>query len=142
MLRRSQTWSRVARRTRRCPFRTDLVSLRTLSPDPISEVVATPPIAAAGVLQAEDSGSPAASQLFPAFFPPPSLSSPAGPPPARAVAKWQKTFSTVVVVLAPVHKSTQATESIVHDPCRRKNSNKHGQLSKFNPREDSHPNRR
>ena len=97
---------------------TNLVSLRTLSPDPISEVVATPPIAAAGVLQAEDSGSPAASQLFPAFFPiPPSLSSPAGPPPARAVAKWQKTFSTVVTVLAPVHKSTQATESIVHDLC-------------------------
>ena len=94
------------------------MSLRTLSPDPISEVVATPPIAAAGVLQAEDSGSPAASQLFPAFFPPPSLSSPAaaGPPPARAVAKWQKTFSTVVS-LAPVHKSTQATESIVHDLC-------------------------
>ena len=95
------------------------MSLRTLSPGPISEVVATPPIAAAGVLQAEDSGSPAASQLFPAFFPPPSLSSPAaaGPPPARAVAKWQKTFSTVVTVLAPVHKSNQATESIVHDPC-------------------------
>ena len=122
-------------------MRTDLVSLRTLSPDPISEVVATPPIAAAGVLQAEDSGSPAASQLFPAFFPiPPSLSSPAGPPPARAVAKWQKTFSTVVTVLAPVHKSTQATESIVHDPCGRKNSNKHGRLSKFNPREDPDPN--
>ena len=74
---------------RRYPW-TNLVSLRT-SPDPTS-VAATPPIAAAGVLQAEDSGSPAASQLFPAFFPPPSLSSPAGPPPARAVAKWQKKY--------------------------------------------------
>ena len=29
-----------------------------------------------------------------------------------------KTFSTVVV-LAPVHKSTQATQAIVHDPCPR-----------------------
>ena len=57
---------------------------------------------------------------------------------SREVAK---TFSTVVV-LAPVHKSTQATESIVHDPCGRKNSNKHRQLSKFNPREYPHPNQR
>ena len=57
---------------------------------------------------------------------------------SREVAK---TFSTVVV-LAPVHKSTQATESIVHDPCGRKNSNKHRQLSKFNPTEDPDPNQR
>ena len=56
-------------------------------------------------------------------------------------SKVAKTFSTVVV-LAPVHKSTQATGSIVHDPCGRKSSNKHRQLSKFNPREDSRPKQR
>ena len=65
--------------------------------------------------------------------PPPRLSSlPPFPPPGLQAhqSSWQK---HIRVVRASLHKSTQSTAAIVHDPCRCKNSNKQRKLSKIYP---------